>query len=242
MLYRIFHIKQLLLVLSLILFIFQAVNADTLNHQREQAKAAYFQGELERSLSLFVKISETVDAESQYYMGLIYLTEGWSGKNNEKGASYIKASAEQNNTEAMWKLGELYEYGQGVSKDLMTALDWYRKSKQSEILKSNIEFFEVMNGQHILKSKSEIIEKIKTKALNKDAEAQFIMASIYDEGKLIEQNFEEAFYWYKAAAENRHDYSMMLTGYMLCRGVGVELNKEKANEWLEKLDRNAHCD
>jgi len=234
-------IKQFIAGLFLLLGIVHFAFAGEIDDMREQAKLAYFSGEIDKALPSFLKASETGDAESQYYLGLIYLTDDWSGKDINKAASYLKTAADQNNTDAMWKLGELYENGQGVDTDLLAALDWYRKSKQLETLKSGIKFINVNNGNATFQSNSEVIGKIKSNALKGKVEAQFKLANIYDEGKFSEKDAEKAFYWYQTAAKNNHSYSMLITGYLLCRGIGVELNKKEANQWIVKSGRKANC-
>jgi len=39
-------------------------------------------------------------------------------------------SAEKNHGPAMWEVGQAYENGQGVHRDLMSATDWYRRSRK----------------------------------------------------------------------------------------------------------------
>ena len=231
-------IKLLILLIAALL---QPVNAESLDAQKDKAKSAYFSGELNTALSIFLKIKDTGDAESQYYLGLIYLSDNWAGKDVMEAMSYLLSAADQSNAEAMWKIGELYDSGQGVNRNLLTAIDWYRKSKQSEITKSKFRFMQINNGKSTFQSNSDVISKIKKSALNKDAESQFKLANIYDEGKLAERDLEKAFHWYQEAAINNHAYSMLMTGYMHCRGVGVESNKENANQWLKKSGRKAHC-
>lgn len=233
--------KQVVFISLFLIFIFQPIFAQTLDEKREQAKAGYFSGELEKSLALFQSLSESGDAESQYYIGLIYLTENWSGKDQNKALAYLMSAADQNNAEAMWKIGELHENGLGVDKNLLTAIDWYRKSKFSVIKKSNIMFVELNKDQAFVKNKSNVISELENSAKNMNIEAQYKLAKIYDEGKLIEQNSKKAFYWYHKAAKNNHSYSMLMVGYFLCRGIGVVTNTNQANQWLEKSGRDAQC-
>lgn len=219
----------------------QSVNAENIEMSREKAKMAYFSGDLESSLPLFLSLSESGDAESQYYAGLVYLTDGWSGRNVEKALAYLTTAADQNNAEAMWKIGEAYENGWGVNKDLLAALDWYRKSKQSNIEKSRIRFMTLNKGQAEFKSNDEVLKGLMKNSDQNDTEAKFKLGNIYDEGKLTERNMDKAYSWYEKAANNNHSYSMLMLGYFLCRGIGVEINKVKANEWLNKSGRNVHC-
>jgi len=239
--YIVSPVKHLIKALLVFIVVSQPIYANTIDEQREQAKSIYFSGELEPALSSFLKISESGDAESQYYIGLIYLTEHWAKSDVYKGVSYLLSAADQNSTEAMWKLGELYENGQGVKTDLLVALDWYRKSKQLDSVKSNIRFIKVNNGEAVLQSNTDAIKIIEHNALNNSAEAQFKLANIYDEGRLAEKDAAKAFHWYQAAAKNNHSHSMLITGYLLCRGIGVEQNQNKANEWLKKSTRKASC-
>jgi len=239
--YKTFFINQFIYSILLLIIAFQPINAETLAESREQAKAHYFSGQLEKALSSFQNISKSGDAESQYYIGLIYLTDNWPGKDIPKAVSYLTSAADQSNTDAMWKLGELHENGIGVKKDLLIAIDWYRKSKDSETLKPNVKFLSLNNQQALIKSNTDVIEEIRLNALNDNVEAQFKLAKIFDEGKLTEQDKEKAFYWYNKAANNNHSYSMLITGYMYCRGTGVEVNQVKANEWLLKSGIESHC-
>lgn len=222
-------------------FIFSPIYAENIDISRDQAKSTYFSGKLDLSHSLFLDLSASGDAESQYYLGLIYLTEGWSGRNVEKAISYLTSAADQSNTEAMWKLGEVYENGLGVKKDLLMALDWYRKSKQSEVINSRVSFIKLNNDQLVNKPVSAVIVELENKAKKNDAEAEFKLGNIYDEGKLTEQNLAKAHFWYKKAAINNHSYSKLMLGYFLCRGIGTEINKTKANDWLTKSGRSAQC-
>ena len=230
-------------IYSFFLFIIsiQFVYADDLDANREKAKSTYFSGNLETSLPLFLTLSESGDAESQYYVGLIYLTEGWIGRNVEQAMAYLSTAADQNYAEAMWKIGEVYENGWGVKNNTLTALDWYRKSKQSEAVKSRIRFMKLKNGHAVLQSNSEAIQALERNAAKNNAESEFKLGKIYDEAKLAERNLEKALFWYEKAAMNNHAHSMLMMGYFLCRGIGVEIDKVKANDWLNKSGRNAHC-
>ena len=218
----------------------QFVYADSLDASRENAKKAYFSGELESSLSVFLTLSESGDTESQYYAGLIYLTEGWSGRHVEKALAYLTTAADKNSTDAMWKIGEVYENGWGTEKNILTALDWYRKSQQATLYKSNIQFAVVKNRQLELKSNQDMINKLVKEAKQGNAESAYKLAKVYDEGRFVKQNHQSSFNWYKKAADMNHKYSMLMLGYYWCRGVGVEFNKNKANKWIKSSERKAY--
>jgi len=229
------------IILLMLLFVSGFLNADTNLDKLEQAKASFFSGKLDVALQEFQPLVLTGEAEAQYYTGLIYTSDNWSGRNIEKGISYLRSAADQNNSEAMWKLGDLYENGAGVKKDVILALDWYRKSKQTAVLKSKIIFQKNINNEMVDQSKQDLISELTKDAKNNKVTSQYKLANIYDEGKLVELDVTSAFKWYLKAANNGHKYSMLMTGYMYCRGVGVNSDSVKANEWLSKTDRDVQC-
>lgn len=61
-------------------------------------------------------------------------------KNYEKAFLWIKKSAENGDKEAMNSLADAYYFGEGVSKNMTTAKEWYMKAadKGNELAKSNL--------------------------------------------------------------------------------------------------------
>ena len=126
-------------------------------------------------------------------------------------------------------------------KNILTALDWYRKSQQATLYKSNVQFGVVKNRQLELKSNQDMINKLVKEAKHGKAESAYKLAKIYDEGRFVIQDHQAAFNWYKKAADMNHKYSMLLLGYFWCRGIGVDVDSNKSNKWLKSSGRNAHC-
>lgn len=228
------------LSLGLFLFIFyQSVFA--FNVEIEEAKEFYFSGQIDKASSYFTQLSTSGDAEAQYYLGLIYLTDSWQGKNIEKALAYLYSAADQNHAEAMWKIGECFDSGQGVERNLLSAIDWYRKSQQATLYQSKVQFAEVKNRQLDFKSNQAMINRLAIEANQGNAESAYKLGKIYNEGRLTKQDYYAAFNWYKKAANKKHKYSMLMLGYFLCRGIGGKVNSNKANEWLKHSGRKAHC-
>ena len=51
--------------------------------------------------------------------------------------------------------------------------------------------------------------------------AQYSIATIYYEGKGVEQNYRKAMYWYQQAAEHEYAKAYAQIGIMYCKGEGV---------------------
>ena len=57
---------------------------------------------------------------------------------------------------------------------------------------------------------------------------------MYELGEAVAQDNEEAFKWYKKAAEKRNNKAECSLAYLYEMGYGVEKNIEKAVEWYKK--------
>jgi TPR repeat protein len=71
-------------------------------------------------------------------------------------------------------------------------------------------------------------------ALKGDSNAQFNLGLIYRKGKGVERDDQEAFKWYRMAAEQCHAKAQSKLGAMYFRGYGVRQNYKKAVEWYRK--------
>ncbi len=75
-----------------------------------------------------------------------------------------------------------------------------------------------------------------------DAQAQFIVGSMYHKGLGAEKNDKEAFRWLLRAAEQGKSTaeSENIIGYSYLRGIGVPQNFSEARRWYEKAARHNH--
>jgi len=202
-------------------------------------KAAYLSGKYDEAANYLLPIANQGNAESQYYVGLIYSTDGWPKRNVKLAMSYLLSAADQHYKPAMGQIGRMYESGTGAEKNLLVATDWLRKSRDQAV-SNDIKLISVV-GNDKQPSWSKEIEKFKVRANAGDVEAQYRLASIYDAGVLEAADVYEAYRWYKIAANNGHQYSMFMTGYFLCRGLIGEVDYQKANGWFDKSGRSTLC-
>ncbi|MGM9972296.1 MAG: SEL1-like repeat protein [Anaeroplasmataceae bacterium] len=82
--------------------------------------------------------------------------------------------------------------------------------------------------------KNEKLEYIISLAKNGDVDAQLELAHIYYEGKIVIQDFNNAFYWTKEAASNNIGAKLDLALYY-SQGIGVKKNITKAISLYEEM-------
>ncbi|KAF9970485.1 hypothetical protein BGZ73_006797 [Actinomortierella ambigua] len=74
-----------------------------------------------------------------------------------------------------------------------------------------------------------------TEAANQgNANAQFHLGQMYEDGRGVRQNFVEAVKWYSKAANQGHPRGQSSLGFMYSKGRGVEQNDALAIEWYTK--------
>lgn len=57
---------------------------------------------------------------------------------------------------------------------------------------------------------------------------------MYDEGRGVKQDYQQAIQWYLKAAEQNYANSMVSLGVMYAHGQGVESSDQKALYWYQK--------
>jgi hypothetical protein len=67
-----------------------------------------------------------------------------------------------------------------------------------------------------------------------NAESQFYLGAMYDDGQGVPRDYKEAVKWYRLAAEQGHSESQYNFGLAYHRGQGVPQDYKKAFKWLLK--------
>jgi len=70
-----------------------------------------------------------------------------------------------------------------------------------------------------------------------DAEAQYLLAKMYNYGQGVETDYREAVKWYRAAAKQGYAKSQRSLAVMYARGHGVAKDTDQAIQWLEKASQ-----
>lgn len=81
---------------------------------------------------------------------------------------------------------------------------------------------------------NEVIEEIKSLALNGDSMSAFLIGSAYYEGLAVEKNTKESFKWFQISANKENIHAMTWMGILHEKGINTEKNIEVAKIWYEK--------
>lgn len=116
------------------------------------------------------------------------------------------AKAEQGDPKAQYAVGEMYEKGRGVDRDLRSAFSWYSKASQKGNMKAEYKLgMAYLNGKGIRKNYRKAYEWLKKSSDKGYVRAQYYLGTLYEEGLGTEQNIDKALKWYKLALQGGYD-------------------------------------
>ena len=116
-------------------------------------------------------------------------------------------TAEKGNASAQVNLGNMYRTGQGVAKDEVEAVKWYRKAADQGYAKAQLYLGGMYaNGLGVTKDEVEAVKWFRKAADQGNAKAQFNLGFMYATGQGVAKDEVEAYKWYllSGAQGNEH--------------------------------------
>lgn len=130
------------------------------------------------------------DAEAQYNLGRMYDNgDGVVAQNSDKAKEWYLKAADQGYGQAQYSLGFYYNYGRHEPVNIMEALKWYRLAADGG--------HEAAKHQYHLLS---YFVETRKKAESGNAQAQYALGRIYEQGAGVIGSAQEAKRWYGLAA------------------------------------------
>ena len=155
-----------------------------------------------------------------------------------------KPLAEQGHAEAQHNLGNMYNDGEGVTKDNHQAVFWYRKSAEHGNAKAQFKLgYMYANGWGVNKDdgRTEIWcrkameqDRLRKVAEQGDAIAQLYLGFIYLNGWGISKDYGQAVFWFRKAAEQGNAKAQTNMGVMYLNGWGVPQDYSQADSWFRR--------
>ncbi len=122
-------------------------------------------------------------------------------------------------TEAQYNLGLMYAEGKGVREGKNKELKWYNPAEYSaKINKYNLAKNNVFQA----------LQDLKNDAEKNVVEAQFILATMYANGRGVKQDVKAAVEWYRKAAEQGYARAQCNLGTMYAKGHSVKQDHTEA--------------
>lgn len=185
-----------------------------------------------KAVRLYQKAAEQGHALGQFNLGTMYDLGNGITQSSEQAFYWFQQAAEQGQPDAQYILGMMYYKGNGCEQDIEKALYWNGKAADQGHIKAN----ELRNSKITLSDETIAMFQQTRQLLanNGDAVFQFEFGVMHAKGDGVEQNYEQACYWFQQSANQGHSEAQYFLGMMYASGQGVEQNYKQACYWFQQ--------
>jgi len=114
----------------------------------------------------------------------------------------LKSRADQDDADAQFHLGEMYEEGRGLPMDERRAAWWYRKAAVQGHADAQCSLGVMYaSGRGVVQDDVEAVKWYRLAAAQGDAEAQCLLGMAHGLGRGVPRNIEESKKWYRKMVE-----------------------------------------
>ena len=169
--------------------------------------------------------------------------EAYKAKDYAKALKYYQYAAENNDSQAQFSLGAMYDMGNGVTQNYAEAMKWYLKAaNQGHVSAQNNIGVMYEKGQGVKKDCSEANKWYLKAAEQGYTPAQTILGLNLYGGNGITQNYTEAFKWLLKAANSGGTSAQYNVAGMYFIGQGVKQDYSEALKWYTKASDQGDTD
>jgi len=177
---------------------------------------------------------------AQKALGLMYDIGKGVPVNKPLALLHYEFAAKGGNLEAQATLGYKYLFGDGVHKSCEKAAPHYRavahavaEKAMKTGLRLHVDSKRLMSDEDMYEEEEDVVQFWQYSAEGGKAPAQVTMGTLYLKGAYgVEQNFQQAFRYFKQAADQGNVGGKAYLGFMYAKGYGVKQNNETAIKYL----------
>ena len=147
--------------------------------------------------------------------------------------------ANQNDAKACYNLGLMYQQGDGVSRNMDEAVNWYSKSADLGYKEAQYTLAALVFQRQIQSiSYPQAVTYYEQAAKQGHVKSQLNLGMLYFRGDVIAQDLPAAVYWLTLAASNHNSEAQGYLAQLYQQGAGVEQDPVKAAMWLMLATQN----
>ena len=159
--------------------------------------------------------------------------EAYKKENYLLAIEWFKKASSLGNGLADNKIAGIYQWGNGIEKDISIAVKWYKLGAQKGCTEAanNIGYL-YYEGKDVAKDYLEAMKWFQLASKKGHPWAINIIGIMYRNGFGVTQNDKEAMQWYRKGADLGNSNSILNIGYLYKNGNGVEVNMIEAAKWF----------
>ena len=145
------------------------------------------------------------------------------------------AKAKQGDAIYQYNAGVYYNNGDGVPRDLVQSLYWYRKAAEQGYLNAQYRLGEKYNvGVIVAKDDLEALKWFSKAANQGHTQAQYNVGHFYEKGYGVTRDMKMALYWYRSAGAQGYAMAQFNVGHCYANGLGVAKDHMQAVSWYRR--------
>jgi uncharacterized protein len=174
--------------------------------------------------------AENGEAAAQYRLGVSILKRNnLSPEDIQTALKWLRASAGQNNPNAAFYLGYLYEHGRFVARDYRLAFQNYEIAAKLQYSPAENNLGSLyQHGQGVTKNVGKAFEWYLASAQHGDAVGQMNLASVYYLGSGVQRDYKETVHWLRHASDSNLPEAENCLAYFYFYGVTVQRDYDEA--------------
>ena len=198
----------------------------------EKGIDAFSIGDFDIALREFKLLAEQGHADSQYYLGAMYMVGPWLGTTRDLEASlkWFKLAADQGNVLAFDALGSMYLEGIGVDRDYKAGIKWYKLAAEQGLARAQLKVANIyFNGKVTAQDYEASLKWFNFAAEQGDAKAQFKLGQLFRDGVGVTRDYKAAINWFELAAAQGNVIAQYNLGTLYLNYVGTSSHSKGKN-------------
>ncbi|MBI2791076.1 MAG: sel1 repeat family protein [Gammaproteobacteria bacterium] len=197
-----------------------------------------FERNEEKAFYWYESAAKQDEPHSLYVVGMSYVNGNLGQqKNAEVGAEYLKRAADKGYYPAQYALATLFLEGYPVLKDKFTAIEYLRLAAMGGSHDAQIKLAKILIEFSIPQYDKVAFYWAEKAAHNQNAEALYLLGTLYADGIGTEVNHEKAFEIFSQLAEQNHSSAQFKLGQLYYYGKGIDKDHSLAKKWFLKSAR-----
>jgi len=184
-------------------------------------------------------LAASADDDYRAVVLLKILEKGSRGekKDRESVVAAVKRNAKNNVADAQYTLGFMYLIGDGVPKDGVEEVRWYRVAAAKNSRAAFMLSLMYQYGEGVPQNPVEAVRLMRSAAELGDYRAQYYLGTFYYQGVGSQVDRAAAAAWFRLSAVAGYADAQLAYGMVLLSGDGISQDKSQAITWLSKAAR-----
>jgi TPR repeat protein len=193
-----------------------------------------------QAMSYLLAASTDDDYRAVVLLKIIAKGSRGEARDRESVVAAVKRKARSKVPVAQYTLAFMYLVGDGVPKDRVEEVRWYRASASKNARAAFMLSLMHQSGEGVPRNTAEAFRLMRVAAEMGDSRAQYFLGTFYYQGVGTRVDRSSAGAWFRKSAENGFDDAQLAYGMLLLSGDGVAQDKARAVEWVGKAARKGN--